>query len=242
MRLHWKLEGLAVTCIAISLNKAAEKSAAWRFSYFASLSAFLILLNFSWFTSLSGGWLLSINSLTTPCISLTTCGLAAARLSFAVDPSVCIDLTDCFLLYRLANNRYFSPYKRIGLNPRCWGYAGNRLTDGGQICGNYPRREYFPRQTSENKRLSSQIFMWLALFLILQPRQQGNAIQLKVFWNADIGCIKSCRVEIHCGNQLVIITGLKFSFPPHKHWGVSTADRSDSYSLFAPRSAAEDHR
>lgn len=65
--------------------------------------------------------------------------------------------------------------------------------------------------------------MWLALFLILQPGQQGNAIQLKVFWNADIGCIKSCRVEIHCGNQLVIITGLKFSFPPHKHWGVSTA-------------------
>ncbi|WP_222714801.1 hypothetical protein, partial [Enterococcus faecalis] len=62
--------------------------------------------------------------------------------------------TDCFLLYRQANNRYFSPYKRIGLSPQCWGYAGNRLTDGEQICGNYPRMEYFPRQTSENKRLS----------------------------------------------------------------------------------------
>lgn len=101
---------------------------------------------------------MSINSLTTPCISLTTCGLAAARLSFAVDPSVCIDLTDYFLLYRQANNRYFSPYKRIGLSPRCWGYAGNRLTDGGQICGNYPRMEYFPHQTSENKMLSVSDF------------------------------------------------------------------------------------
>ncbi len=39
-----------------------------------------------------------INSLTTPCISLTTCGLAAASYLFAVDPSVCIDLTDYFLL------------------------------------------------------------------------------------------------------------------------------------------------
>ncbi len=29
-------------------------------------------------------------------------------------------------------------------------------------------------------------------------------------------------------------TGLKFSFPPHKHWGVVPRDRSDSYSLLRP--------
>lgn len=45
---------------------------------------------------------------------------------------------------------------------------------------------------------------------------------VEVFFGiTDMGCIKSCQVEIDCGNFFVKISGLKFSFPPHKHWCVS---------------------
>ncbi len=64
-----------------------------------------------------------------------------------------------------------------------------------------------------------QIFMWLALFIFATTAARETPSSLRSFWNADIGCIKSCRVKSIGGNQLVIITWVEV-FLHHINIGV----------------------